>query len=128
MSNNPIKAYDLFPRRGGFSVKTADYNGTTFAVAATSVRQAYALAYQDSWVNPNDDRPVGIVSIYRAGTGTTLWCGCSGDDVTGSQVRHGAGITAIRKAIQAHHCPRQVVGLRQRLLAAATACTAQQEV
>lgn len=114
-----IKAYELYPRRGGFSVKTADYNGTTFTVAAISVRQAYALAHRRAQINPNDERPVGVLSIYRVGTGTTLWCGCSGHNVTGGQVRHGAGITAIRKAIQAHGCPNRVASLRDRLVAAA---------
>ncbi|OBG87867.1 hypothetical protein H8Z59_20335 [Mycolicibacterium fortuitum] len=123
-----LKAYELFPHRGGFSAKTVHYQGTKFTVAATSVRQAYALAYQRAWIHAHDRQPVGIVSICRVGTGTTLWCGCSGHSVTGGQVRHGAGITAIRKAIEGHHCPRRVVGLRQRLVAAATACTAQHEV
>jgi hypothetical protein len=83
------------------------------------VRQAYAVAHKDVWIDPEVDHPVGIVSVCRRGTGTTLWCGCSGHHVTGGQVRHGAGIRALRKAIEAHHCHRQQSSLRDRLLAAA---------
>lgn len=119
MSPKRIRVYDLFPYWGGFSVKTVDYQGTTLTVAATSVRQAYALAYKYIWIVPADHHPVGIVSIERGTTGTTLWCGCSGHNVTGGYVPHGAGITALRKAIEAHQCPRQVPSLRDRLRAAA---------
>lgn len=118
--STPIKIYELYPRRGSFSVKTDDYDGTMLTVAATSVRQAYAMAHHDNWISADDVHPVGIVSIDRRHTGTTLWCGCSGHGVTGGSVRHGAGITALRKAIEAHRCPRrQPPTLRQRLQAAA---------
>lgn len=40
------KVYALFPHGGSFSVKTIDYHGTELSVAATSVRQAYALAHK----------------------------------------------------------------------------------
>ncbi|MCU1697354.1 MAG: hypothetical protein JWR34_3417 [Mycobacterium sp.] len=113
-----IKAYEIYPCFGSFSVRSVDYSGTKFTVAATTVRQAYAVAHKKTWINPTDSHPVGIVSIYRRGTGTTLWCGCSGHDVTGGQVRHGAGITALRKAINAHPCPWPQRSLRDRLLAA----------
>lgn len=117
--SNAIKAYELFPHWGSFSTKTVDYNGTKYTVAATSMRQAYALAHQSSWIHPTDERPVGILSIYRRATGTTLWCGCSGHNVTGGQARHGAGVRAIRKAVEAHDCPNRVASLRDRLQAAA---------
>ena len=83
----PTKVYVLFPHGGSFSVKTIDYHGTELSVAATSVRQAYALAHQDIWIDPEHTHPTGIVSIYRRATGFTLWCGCSGHDVTGGQPR-----------------------------------------
>jgi hypothetical protein len=102
------------------SVKAVDYRGIKLTVAATSVRQVYALAYRDTWISPMDQRPVGIVAICRRTTGTTLWCGCPGHDVTGGHVRHGAGVTALRGAINAHDCPRQERTLRHRLLVAAT--------
>jgi hypothetical protein len=77
-----IKIYDLHPCwGGGFSVKTIDYDGTTFTVSATSIRQAYAVAYKRAWIDPTNDHPVGVVSIYRRNTGMTLWCGCSGHDI-----------------------------------------------
>jgi hypothetical protein len=110
MSVNTIKAYELYPYHGSFSVKTIDYHGTKITVA-----------HQDTWINPVDHRPVGIVSIYRRNTGTTLWCDCSGHKFTGGYVHHGADITALRKAIEAHHCPRQECTLGHRLQAAATA-------
>ena len=103
----PTKVYALFPHGGSFSVKTIDYHGTELSVAATSVRQAYALAHKGIWIDPEHTHPVGIVSIYRRATGFTLWCGCSGHDVTGGQPRHGAGIRALRAEIDAHHCDGQ---------------------
>jgi hypothetical protein len=123
MSASKIRIYELFPLwRGGFSVKTIDYDGTTLTVAATSVRQAYALAYKESWIDPVDIdlvgiHLVGIVSIERRTSGIKLWCGCHGHNLTGGYVPHGAGITALRKAIEAHQCPRRVPSLRDRLLA-----------
>lgn len=115
-----IRSYVLFPQWGGsFSTKTDDYGGTRYTVAATSIRQAYAVAHQRAWIHAHDKQPVGIIAIYRRTTGTTLWCGCSGHNVSGGQVRHGAGITAIRKAIQAHGCPNRVASLRDRLVAVA---------
>jgi hypothetical protein len=119
MSTNTIKVYDLFPHRGGFSVKTVDYQGIKLTVSATSVRQAYALAYGDIWISPTDQRPVGIISICRRTTGTTLWCGCCGHDLAGRDIPHGAGITVLRNAIETHQCTRQMSSLRHRLLAAA---------
>jgi hypothetical protein len=117
-----IKIYDLYPRwGGGFSVKTNDYDGTTFTVSATSIRQAFAVAYKRAWIDPASGHPVGVVSIYRRSTGTTLWCGCSGHDVTGGHVLPGAGVRALRTAIDAHDCPRRVPTLRERLQAAAAA-------
>ena len=103
----PTKVYELYPRYGSFSVKTVDYQGTALSVAATSVRQAYALAHRGIWIDPEHTHPTGIVAIYRRATGFTLWCGCSGHDVTGGQPRHGAGIRALRAEIDAHHCDGQ---------------------
>ena len=103
-SSTPTKVYTLFPHHGSFSVQTIDYHGTQMMVAATSIRQAYAVAYKNIWIDPEHKYPVGIVSVYRRGTGTTLWCGCCGHSVTGGRVKHGAGIRALREAIDAHHC------------------------
>lgn len=120
MTTDATSIYTLFPRDGGgFSVRIVDYDGVEFKVCATSVRQAYAVAHHVVWIKPADDRPVGIVSIYRRQRGVTLWCGCTGHRVTGGVVRHGAGISALRQAIKAHRCPRQQLTLRERLLAAA---------
>ena len=104
-SRTPTKIYELYPQGlGGFSVKTEDYHGTTLMVAATSVRQAYAVAYKDIWIDPEHKYPVGIVSRYSRSAGYTLWCGCKGHSVTGGDVQHGDGIRALRAAINAHHC------------------------
>jgi hypothetical protein len=99
------KIYTLFPCFGSYSVQTVDYHGTELFVAATSVRQAYAVAHKDIWIDPARDHPVGIVAIYSRDVGTTLWCGCHGHHVHGG-VRHGDGIRALRAAISAHDCPR----------------------
>ena len=110
-SRTRTKVYELYPRGPGpslgFSVKTEDYHGTALSVAATSLRQAYAVAYKDIWINPEHRHPVGIVSVYRRSTGFTLWCGCTGHSVTGGGVEHGAGIRALRAAIDDHHCDDQ---------------------
>lgn len=115
-----VKIYELYPRRGSFSTKTIDYNGTAHLVAATSIRQAFAVAHQGTWINPHDTHPVGIVSVYSAQSGNTLWCGCRGHDLTVGHVRHGAGVTALRAATKSHDavCPNRVPTLRERLLAA----------
>ena len=103
-----VKVYELCPRGGSFSVQTVDYHGTAYSVAATSVRQAYAVAHKDVWIDPTDAHPVGIVGVYRRDTGTTLWCGCCGHHVTGGQPDRGAGMRALRAAaIDAHHCGGQ---------------------
>jgi hypothetical protein len=103
-SNAPTRVYVLFRRGGGFSAKTIDYHGTSISVAATSIRQAYAVAHKDIWIDPEHKYPVGIVSTYQRDKGTTLWCGCSGHSVKGGQPKHGAGVRALRVAIEAHSC------------------------
>ena len=45
-------------------MKTIDYNGIAYRVAATSVRQAYAVAHKGVWIDAADEHPVGIVCIY----------------------------------------------------------------
>jgi hypothetical protein len=112
-----IRIYDLHPRRGSFSTKTVNFNGTTFTVAAISIEQAFAVAHQHVWINPNDSHPVGVVSVCRIPSGLTLWCGCVGNYLTGGRVRRGMGVTALRAAIRAHHavCPNRTLTLRERL-------------
>lgn len=83
---------------------TADYSGVIVKVAATSIKQAYALAYKGVWITPTDSHPVGIVSIYRDTDGIELWCGCRGHDVFSGPPRHGAGVRRIRNAIDTHTC------------------------
>ena len=101
------RVYTLYPRSGGFSVQTVDYQGTEYTVAATSVRQAYAVAHKDVWIEPTDAHPVGIVCVYRRDRGPTLWCGCSGHHIRGGQPDHGAGVRALRAVIADHHCGQQ---------------------
>jgi hypothetical protein len=66
------KVYELYPCWGSFSVQTVDYHGTAYLVAATSVRQAYAVAHKDIWIDPNDDHPVGIVACGHRVTQRSL--------------------------------------------------------
>ncbi|MCF6391040.1 hypothetical protein L2K20_29120 [Mycobacterium sp. MBM] len=114
------RIYELYPLRHTFSVKISDYSGTTYSVAAASIKQAFAVAHGDTWIDPNATHPVGVVAIYKVPTGLTLWCGCSGHDLTGGRVRHGVGVTALRAAIKFHDasCPNRVPSLRERLLSA----------
>ncbi len=105
------RIYELYPCLGTFSCKTVDYYGTVYTVSATSVRQAYAVAHKGVWIDPTVEHPVGIVSVYRRDKGTTLWCGCSGHQLTGGQVNHGAGIRALRAAISAHRCGQEAAAM-----------------
>ena len=102
--DRPIRIYGLFPHRDSFSTRTADYEDAELTVAAVSVRQAYAVAHKRVWIDPDDNRPVGVVCTYDTRTGVTLWCGCSGHHVTGGQPPHGSGIRALRAAVDAHRC------------------------
>lgn len=117
MSSPSLRVYVLYPRFGRFSVQSIDYHGTLLYVAARSVRQAYALAHGDEWIHPQFPSPVGIVARFDAECGRTLWCGCSGHDVSGGHVGHGDGVRALRRAILAHQqdCPRKANDLMERL-------------
>lgn len=121
------KVYELYPCSGGFSVKTVDYHGTAYLVAATSVRQAYAVAYKHVWIDPHATHPVGIMAIYNTKPGFELWCGCNGHGVIGGAPDHGAGIRAIRAAIDAHnehcHCSQPPLIERRRRHKQASAVT-----
>jgi hypothetical protein len=44
-----LKIYDLYPYAGTFSTQTAEYGGSVYKVAATSIRQAYALSHKGLW-------------------------------------------------------------------------------
>ena len=117
MSATRVRVYVLFPYRGSFSVKTEDYRGVVYTVAATNVRQAYAVAHNKVRIDPEESDPVGIISICDGGTGTTLWCGCAGHEVIGGTPAYAAGIRAIRIAIDTHneHCPNRRPSLAERL-------------
>ena len=104
----PTKVFELY-RRGlgglaGFSARLADYRGASVFVAAVSLRQAYALAYKDAWIDPAHQYPVGVVAAYRRSAGCTLWCGCTGHHLVGRRVEHGDRIGALRDAIDTHGC------------------------
>lgn len=101
--SKPVKCYHLFPVLGRLTPNTADYTGTVYAVSATSLRQAMALAYKGAWINPDDDYPLGIISEYVRERGYRLWCGCRGHWCA-VDPGHGSGIRAIRAAIASHHC------------------------
>jgi hypothetical protein len=82
---------------GGFSNRTADHEGTIFAVAADSSEQAHELAANDASAAGPDD-PVGILWVYRRGAqprdhqlfnGDRAWA----NDV--HEVHHCAGKTTI---------------------------------
>lgn len=96
-----IKVYHLYPTGSRYSTRVNDYCGTVVAVAATSIRQAYALAYNKRWIDPDARYPIGVVSIHHR-DGITLWCGCSGHHL-GFGVEHMDGVTALRQAIADHY-------------------------
>jgi hypothetical protein len=92
-----MKVYELFAQPGGgFSNRTADHEGTIFAVAADSSEQAHEVAANDAWAAGPDD-PVGILWVYRRGAQRAItscsWRRVWGNDV--HEVHHGAGKTAI---------------------------------
>ena len=97
------KLYMLYPAGSGFSNDTVDYHGTSYAVAASNNRQAHVLANRDVWVRSADE-PQGIVEIYRRDLGAPgdhqLWCGCR--IYGGLNLRHLAGVRAIRAAMREH--------------------------
>lgn len=100
----PIKVYALYPTdNGGYSAQSVLYVGIYYTVAATSIRQAYAMAYGEIWADPNDDYPVGLLLRYRRDFGQTLGCGCRGHNRM-ADPKHGAGIQAIRQALRNHNC------------------------
>ena len=102
-----MKLYTLYPYVHGFSVKTIDYDGRSYKIAAESVRQAYCFAHHDLW-EQSPDNPAGIVEIYqRAGHEEgwhTLWCGC--------RIHWGIGLqhlmtkTSLVRAMHEHECDR----------------------
>jgi hypothetical protein len=98
--NKPVKVYELYLTGGGFSVKTIDYNGRVIAVAATSVKQAYYLAYNKVWAK-DSEVPLGIIWTYNKwekGPDHTFWNGTTGwglDGYGASSPQHGEGKKAI---------------------------------
>jgi hypothetical protein len=84
------RVYELYPVPGGFSNQTTDYMGTIVAVAATSSKQAHALAHKKVWAN----NPVGALWVYQRGTPPDHKL-FNGDRVVGKQVGSGAGKRAI---------------------------------
>jgi hypothetical protein len=91
--SDSVKLYELYPVPGGFSNQTADYSGTTVAVAATSNKQAHALAHKKAWAT-DPDNPLGVLWVYRKGESPDHEL-FNGDRVYGSQLRHGAGKRAV---------------------------------
>ncbi len=64
-----VRSYVLFPQwPGSFSTKSADYGGIRYVVAATSIRQAYALAHQRAWIHPHDEASVIAEAGERSDT------------------------------------------------------------
>ena len=77
-----IRVYELYPTMSGFSVKTSDYGGIVFAVAAVSIKQAYYYAYQKTWAQDTEN-PLGVLWIYDkwllgSGYDTTCFNGSKG--------------------------------------------------
>ena len=101
----------LFPHGGSFSVKTIDYHGTELSVAATSVRQAYALAYKGIWIDPEHTYPTGIVCIYDGHRlHLVVWLLVVMTSPVDSQVT-APGYAALRAEIDAHHCDGQKLAI-----------------
>jgi len=100
-----MRIYTLYSSYSGFSVKSVDYHGTTYKVAAESVKQAFFFAHNQKW-SDGPDASAGIVEIYHRGGDKQgwhqLWCGC--------KIHGGLGIknamtkTALVKAMRSHEC------------------------
>lgn len=97
-----IKVYELYPVGNRFSATRGDYRGTAVQVAATSLRQAIALAHRGGWADLTSARPVGMLDMYQSGRGHRAACGCTGWDVP--RYTHGKGIRHIRECIASHRC------------------------
>jgi hypothetical protein len=82
-----VKVYRLYPVPGGFSNRSRDYTGTTFAVAATSSRQAHALAHKKTWAT-DPSAPMGVLWVYRRGESPDCRL-FTGDRVFGTQLGRG---------------------------------------
>jgi hypothetical protein len=64
MDDVTVRVYELYPVGGGYSVKTIDYEGVIYAIAATSVKQAYYFAYNEVWAK-DAEKPRGILWKYN---------------------------------------------------------------
>lgn len=100
-----MKLYTLYPTSSGFSVKSVDYDGRLFEIAAESVKHAFYLAHNVRWSRgPND--PTGIVEFYQRGGPDAgwhkLWCGCQVHGGIG--LKHLMSETALVRAMRAHQC------------------------
>jgi len=95
-----VRVYTIFPRRdGSFSTKTADYDGRSISVAAKSVKQAYWLAGNGVWAD-SAESPVGVLSEYVKPKGTRYWYDPASFAHSGPSFEHGAGVRAIRSAME----------------------------
>jgi len=98
-----IRIYEIYPGPTGLSAQTEDYHGAFYIVAAVSIRQAYWLASHMRWAG-GPDNLTGVIEFYQRGGAPegwhTLWDGCRIHHGTG--IRHGATITATRRAMQSH--------------------------
>lgn len=100
-----MKLYTLYPTPSGFSVKSVDYDGRTYKIAAESVSQAFYFAHNQRWTQ-GPDSPAGIVEVYQRGGNEegwhSLWCGC--------RIHWGIGLehlmtrTALVRAMREHKC------------------------
>lgn len=89
-----VRAYALYPNeRGGFSNRSVHYSGTIVLVAATSIKQAYALAHKGLRATDPDD-PLGILYVRRK-TQTPDVELFNGARVFGNQLSGGERKTAI---------------------------------
>lgn len=105
------RTYEIYPNGGRFSNQSVNYHGELWIVAATSIRQAYACAYNRRWVNPSSKTPVGIVYIWDEYNGQRLWCGCHRNEGDEGQVwlRPGAGLRMIRQCLAQHSCKGPII-------------------
>lgn len=98
-----MRIYQLYPAGGRFSNKSIDYTGVAYYVLASSIKQAYYLAYHNEW--SGGICAPGIVDVYtRGGTVVNegwhqLWDGCR---IHGTFVSHGDRSTKVSNMMQEH--------------------------
>lgn len=103
MPKKRLRVYRLFPQwDGGFSTKTAHYNGRSLDVAAVSIRQAYYFAGNDVWAE-GPESPAGVLQSYVRGQGHLCWHTRRDPHHKCASFNHGDGKRAIVRSMKGAH-------------------------